>query len=350
MKLKNPLEPDNLNNGQWVEIFTNESSIEGGTNTVIIESNIDYYSSLSQASILRDRKFLDKSSLKKIVGSNTVANAFDTSVTKDRATKTGYLSSSVDPYRQGVEITLPRHITGPAKISAGTPGHFINPTPFGLNENVNLTDNDFFQELNLFNSVEFIQAQDSNKLIEQIITFPIVTSDANQRENFVLNGIIEPFPIRPIISYFSIYFPAEPHGIKANFSNGDVLVKKASDIVSSVYDFLPNGINKEIFLDASEPITMSNDEGTSTVEVGPNIPYLPTDTNYIEPFEDVVYARGDELESTRDYDNDLLAAVRALKPMGTTYLNANQFSGRTGFSYNNSTQGVDSIVYGGLSR
>ena len=350
MKLKNPLEPDNLNNGQWVEIFTNEASIEGGINTVVIESSLDYYSSLTQTSIVRDRKFIDRSSLKKIVGSNTVANAFDTSISKDRATKTGYLSSSVDPYRQGVEITLPRHIAGLVKISAGTPGHFINPAPFGLSENINLTDNDFFQELNLFNSVEFIQAQDSNKLIEQIITFPIVTSDTNQRENSVLNGIIEPFPIRPIISYFSLYFPAEPHGIKANFSNGDILVKKASDIVSSVYDFLPNAVNKEIFLDASEPITMSNDEGTSTVEVGPNIPYLSTDTNFIEPFKDIVFARGDELELTRNYDNDLLAAVRALPPMETTYLNINQISGRTGFSYNNSIQGVDSIVYGGLSR
>jgi len=350
MKLKNPLELDNLNNGQWIEIFTSEKSLENSTNTVVIETNIDYYSSLAQASLSRDRKFLDRSSTKKITSSNSVAGAFDTSVQKDRVTKSGYVSSSVDPFRQGVEITLPRHTAGITKISAGTAGHFINPLPLGLNENNNLTGNDFFQELNLFNSVEFIQAQDSEKLIEHIITFPIVTSDANQRENFVLSGIIEPFPIRPIISYFSIYFPTEPHGIKANFSNGDVLIKKSSDIVSSVYEFLPSASNKEVFLDASEPITMTNDEGSSTVEVGPNIPYLPTDTNYIEPFEDKVNARGDKLETTRSYDNDLLSAVRKLRSMGTSYLNSNEFSGATGFTYNDSVQGVDSIAFGGLTR
>jgi len=350
MKPNDTLETNNLNNGQWSEINAPTTSPVNEAAVVVIETDSNFYSSRAQHAYFRDRKFVDRSSAKKTNNSNSVTHLFETSIPKDRSTKNGYTTEAVDPYRQGIEITLPKHTRGIIKMSAGTPGHFINPAPLGLNENVNLTDNDFFQEINLFNPIEFIDIQDENKLIEQVITFPIVTSDANQRENFILNGIIEPLPIRPIIAHFSIYFPVDPQGIKANLSNGDPFLKHSSDAVNSTYEFAPGMVNREPFLDAGESITMTNDTGDSTVEIGPTIPYMQTDSNYIEPFEDKVYARGDLLESTRSYESDLLEAIRRLKPMNTTYLNSNQFSGRTGFSYNDSVQGIDSIAFGGLTR
>lgn len=353
MTLKTTLEDNNLNNGQWADFFASDKSDlikEDTIHCVYIDTDQSYYSSQIQADIASNRKFFDRSAPRKIAGQNSVISLFDVASRKDRATSGGYLSSSVDIFRQGVEITQNKHQVGIVKISAGTPGHFIDLASYGVNESNKLTDNNFFQELNLFNPIEFISVQSTDKLIEQIITFPIVTSDANQRENEILNGIIEPFPIRPIIAHFSIYFPTEPQGIKANLSNGDHFLKKSSDTVNGTYEFLPNWSNKEVFLDASDPVTISNDQGDVTVQVGPSMPVMSNDINYIEPFIDAVYARGDTLEATRSYQSDLLNAIRALKPMNTTYLDANEFSGRTGFTYNDSVQGVDSIAFGGLTR
>lgn len=352
MPPKQPIQPNNLNNGQWTDQVAFESKPSNNVTYVVIDSDQDYFISSKQIELSLDRRFVDRSEPRALSGSSSINNFFNRTSRKTRSTKSGYLvSSSLDKFRQGTEIkNLSQWSAGFYKILAGTPGHIIKSVCFGTNEDNNLTDNHFFQELNLFNPIEFINVQGTDKLIEQVITFPIVTSDSNQRENYVLNGIIEPFPIRPIISHFSIFFPAEPQGIKANFSNSDSLQKKQSDLVDSVYEFLPEFENSEPFLDAGESMTMANDTGDSIVEVGPSLPYIFTDTNNLEPFNDKVYARGDIFESSRPYDGDLLAAIQKLPELGSSYLKPNEFSSGTGFTYNNSIQGIDSIAYGGMSR
>jgi len=349
---KQPVQPNNLNNGQWIDHVAFESKTSNDVTYIVIDSDQDYFVSSKQIELSLDRRFIDRSEPRALSGSNLISNFFNRISRKTRASKSGYLTSaSLDKFRQGTEIkNLNQWSAGFYKILAGTPGHIIKSVCFGTNEDNNNTDNQFFQELNLFNPIEFINVQGSDKLIENVITFPIVTSDANQRENYILNGIIEPFPIRPIISHFSIFFPTEPQGIKANFSNSDPLQKKQSDLVSNVHEFLPNHQNSEPFLDAGEALTMSNDTGDSTVEVGPSLPYFMTDANYLEPFADKVYARGDIFESTRAYDSDLLAAIQNLPKLGASYLRQNEFSSGTGFTYNNSVQGIDSIAYGGIAR
>ena len=346
------IEQDNLDNGQWSELVSFESTQSKKIDYVVIDADQDFFSSQKQAEKAADRRFIDASAPKKILESNTVLNFFSRNSRKTRSTKNGYvLSSSFDKYRQGSEITQFGHWTeGFFKILSGEPGHIVKSVCLGINEDNNLTDNNFFQELNLFDPIKFISVQGTDKLIEQVITFPIVTSDANQRENYVLNGIIEPFPIRPIISHFSIYFPVDPQGIKANFSNADPLQKKQSDLVDSISEFSPNQQNKEPFFDGGEALTMTNDEGDSTVEVGPSLPYYMTDTNYLTPFSDAVYARGDVYESSKTYESDLLAVVRRMPKQGMTYIKQNEFSSRTGFTYNNNALGTDSIVYGGIAR
>ena len=343
---------NDINNGQWAQNNAFDSKPSNAVTYVVIDADQDYLITSRQAELLFDRRFIDRSAPRTLSGSNSITQFFGISSRKTRASKTGYLTSaSLDKFRQGIELKdLKQWSAGFYKILAGTPGHIVNPVCFGTNEDNNNTGNNFFQELNLFNPIEFIGAQGADKLVEQVITFPIVTADANQKENYILNGIIEPFPIRPIISYFSIYFPVEPQGIKANFSNSDPLQKKQSDLVENMHEFLPNHRNNEPFLDAVDALTMTNDTGTSRVEVGPSLPYFMTDTNYLSPFKDAVNARGDTLESTRGYDSDMLSAIKKLPKLGSTYLRQNEFSGATGFTYNDSVQGVDSIAFGGLTR
>lgn len=353
MSSQEPVQQDNLDSGQWAEQNAFESTeSDGSISYFFIDSDPDYFITSKQIELSLDRKFVDRFDPKTLSGSNTISNFFSRTARKTKAVKTGYFpDASLDSFRQGVEIkNMNQWSAGLYKISAGTPGHIISPVCLGVNEDNNNTDSQFFQELNFFNPIEFINAQDANKLITQVITFPIITSDTNQRENYILNGIIEPFPIRPIISHFSIYFPAEPHGIKANFSNSDSLQKKQSDLVDNTHKYLPTHQNKEPFLDASDSLTMTNDAGDTSVAVGPSMPYYSMDTNYLEPFVDIVYSRGDIFEQTRTYDNDLLAVIQKLPKLGATYLTQNEFSGRTGFVYNNSIQGIDSIAFGGMSR
>lgn len=353
MSKNNTVQTENLNNGQWPDLFGfDETPASAEVSYFVIEADSNYYSTQRQLEAEANRKFLDRSAAQSISGSTLASNFFLNTAKKTRTTSNGYLTGSlIDKFRQGVELNQVSHwSSGFYKISAGTPGHLIAPVNFGINESYNVTSNDYFEELSLFNPIEFIALQDTDKPIDEIITFPIVTSDANQRENYVLNGVIEPFPIRPIISQFSINFPFEPHGVVANFGNGNPFMRSSSDNVSQIYDFDPLRINQKVFLDNGDPIVITDENGNTSLEMGPNLAYISWDQNVNEPFEDSIPSRGDELESTRQYESDLLAAVRAMRPLNTTYLTANQVSSRTGFTYDNALQGVDSIAYGGLLR
>lgn len=353
MATKKTVQKDNLNSGQWSQLFGfDESEVVASTQTTIIDTDNTYYSTQRQIELQKNRKFRDRSQQSILSGTTKAINFFYSETKKETVTKNGYLSGSViDKYRQGVEITQPKHWqSGFNKISAGTPGHIINPFSYGIAEQQDLTGNDYFQELSLFNPIEFISVQGTDKLIENVITFPIVTSDVNVRENTILNGIIEPFPIRPIISQFSINFPFEPQGISANFGNGNTHLRISTDDVISVYSFEPKRVNKKVFLDGGDPIIVKDDSGQTQVEVGQNLAFISMDQNLLEPFADVSTSRGDELLTTSQYESDLLAVIKQMKSQNTTYLTVNEVSARTGFDYNNSIQGIDSIAYGGLTR
>lgn len=343
------LQDDNLMNSQWADLFAFEKTQQQVYSSYVQSDACRNFYSTSDAIERKNSIFSDKSEKRQ---ANGVAHfLFDLSNPKKKSTRQGYLSSSSDLYRQGVEIQINEQWSaGFRRISAGTRGHLLDTRIFGLNESISLTDNDFFQELSLFNPLEFIQLQEEDKPIESVITFPIVTSDANQRENSVLNGVIEPFPIRPVIAYFSINFPFEPHGVTANFESGNSYLRTATDAIDSVYDFYPRKINNQVFLDAGERISVTNNEGTNTVEVGPQLPYVTSDTNYLEPFDDFSPSRGDKNLRSKNYDLDFLNIIEKMPEQETTYLTLTQVSGKTGFVYNNTLQGIDSIAYGGLLR
>lgn len=344
------LQKDNLMNSQWSTLFAFEKSTTNTfSNIIVLDTKSNFYST-DEAIDRKNRIFNDRSEKKYVSSTNSAYFMFDLSIPKKKSTKQGYLSSSVDPYRQGTEIRKNEHWSaGSFKLSAGTYGHLFESNIFGLNEAVSLTDNNYFQELNLFNPIEFISLQAEDKLIENVITFPIVTSDTNQRENYILNGVIEPFPIRPVISHFSINFPFEPHDVIGNLESGNPYLRTSTDVVDSVYNFLSHEANREAFLDAGERITVTNNEGVA-VEVGPHLPYVTYDTNLLGPFNDFVPARGDKNIASKNYDSDLLSIIEKMPAQEITYLNLSQKSGKTGFVYNNSLQGVDSIAYGGLLR
>jgi len=343
------IQQNNLMNSQWPDLFAFSQTIQNtNQQNIILDTTENFYSTDLRVDY-SNRVFSDRSEPKVNNQSNVAHFLFDQSTSKKRkSVKQGYLSSSIDQFRQGIDIRSHNHLVGVFKISGGTAGHLIDPNAYGINDSNRITDGDFFQEINLFNPIEFIDAQGQNKLVEQTITFPIVTSDSNQRENFILNGIIEPFPIRPVISQFSINFPFEPHGVFATFGNGNLFLRTSSDDVVSIYNI--DEISNRFFYDSGEFITLVNDDASQSVDAGPSLPYISLDENLILPFKDEILSRGDEFQSSRSYESDLLDVIKRMPRQESTYLGSRQKSGKTGFIYSNSLHGVDSISYGDLLR
>ena len=320
---------------------------------ITIDCDESYFSTKEQIRIKDTSYFVDRSIARAISGSANVAGLFGRGQTKIKPSIAqkghNYLSSSVnlDSYRSGVEISNFNHwIAGTVKISAGTPGHLINPLCRGVSE-VSIVSKDYYTEIDIFNPIYFIDLQEEDKPIDNMITFPIVTNDSNQLENYILNGIIEPFPIRPIISNFTINVPFEPQGVRGQFGNGNSTMLLSSDYITSVDYYEPTRQNNNVFLDLGEDITMQNDEGDVVRHLGSSIFYFNSGVNYLAPFEDKVPPRGSDI--SLNYTSDLIEVVSKMRGQGTTYISKKEKSASTGFMYDNISQnGTDSIAYGGL--
>lgn len=321
---------------------------------VEIECDENYYSTPYQV-IHKRSPYVDKSVARLVSGSSIATGFFGITDPKkkpnDLIVSRQYLSSSAkfDDYRNGIEITNQNQwMAGTVKISAGTPGHLVDPVCKGAPQ-VSIISQDWYKEIDLFNPIYFIELQEDDKPIENIITFPIVTNDSNQLENYVLDGIIEPFPIRPIISNFTINVPFEPQGVRGVFGNGNTTWTLSSDIVNSIDYFIPQFQNNNLYLDMTDDLTMTNDEGTSTRHFGASIYFFNDGVNYLFPFDDKVTPRGDD-STISSYDDDLKKVVQSMKPMGASYIDKDKMSARTGFIYDGSgfSGGVDSVTFGGL--
>ena len=329
-----------------------------------IDCDNNYFSTSEQVKKKRDRRFTDVST-PSVTGS-TAAGFFSKGIVKDdvvynspthatSSTKKDasgadrkilsmaidyFASSSVDSYRNGVEITKENHWTaGLVKITAGTPGHLYENNLYGYAD-VSIISEDIFYDIEVFNPVKYVETGGDPDLF----TYPIVTADSNQLENYILNGIIEPFPIRPVISNFSINFPFEPRSTKGDFGNGNLNTRFATDSVVSLDYFTPGVANNAPYLDAVGTIGMLSEDGTGVV-IGPSFGYFSIDDNKMSPYEDVVYPRGEIPSSSY---GELTGAVNLMKPLGTTYVDRKSVSFSCGFTYDNASKGTDSIAYGGL--
>jgi hypothetical protein len=347
---------------------------------ISIEGDENFYNTNYQVSKRKAKSFVDNSGpslspdKKSVLGLFQLKSSFDNSVVQNSpvysvstiVTDTSgaprkilspnidtFASSSTDVYKNGVEITQNKHWTaGLAKISAGTPGHLYEKSHYGMNELDHLKEkiqeedpvyvNAYF-EIDVFNPVDYLNGE---------YKYPIVISDSNQLENFNLNGIIEPFPIRPVISNFSINFPFEPHSTKGHFGNGNINWRGATDSVDSVFVYEPWKINSSsYFLDASDIRKISTGtENSGSVPVGPPDGFFNIDENYVSPFKDAVDPRNEPIRS--NYDADLYTVV--LRMTGSSikdesYIARKEKSATNGFDCEYSDQGVDSLVYRNLT-
>jgi hypothetical protein len=206
-----------------------------------IDSDVNFYNTSEQVRLKNTKWFIDDSKPSELSGSYKAVGFFSKTTSKKRVSKgpsyvtsstvtdssgtsrkilagsNDYLSGSVnDAYKQGVEISQEKHWTaGLAKITAGTPGHIHYFGRYGISDARIIIEEDYFSDLEVFDPVNFVS---SGGTYDSTARYPLfIKSDFNQPEKLMLDGTIEPFPIRSVVSNFTNNVPFEPRSFKGHF-------------------------------------------------------------------------------------------------------------------------------------
>ena len=241
-------------------------------------------------------------------------------------------TTAVDAYVQGVEITRMRQYdAGVAKIWSGDPGHYHKQNTFGSDKGV--FPGSTFTDKDLFNPVKFIHVQESSSpLWSQLMTFPIVTSDNSELENFNFNGVIEPLTIRSVASFFSIETPYIAHAVKGTLAAGNIDQQGATDRILTVDNFEPTRMI-DGFLD------MSDHDGS----------FFGFEHRGMAPFTDEHLIRN--VSPVASEPSDMSIALGAMSPASDNYVKHNQRSATSGFIYDDVVSvGTDSLSFGGMTQ
>lgn len=233
-------------------------------------------------------------------------------------------TTAIDAWTQGVEIsTQRRYDAGTAKIWSGEPGHAMLKSWFGMDRNVRLQQP--YGDIDLFNPVAYILAQVSGTISSW--TFPIITGDSDQHENYSFDGIIEPLTIRPRVAFFSIDIPFESHDIKGALEDGNVDIHRGSDRVVNVYEFDKRRMRSVPFLDMVDSFANIARPG-----------YFITDKIELPPFADV---------GSNSMPNPLAPNMR---PSDDSYVPAGSIAMPAGFVYDGGNPiATDSVAFGGMT-
>lgn len=251
------------------------------------------------------------------------------------ATSNSDLSASY-PYLQGVEISRQaQYDAGLVKVWSGEPGHRLSPSTFGQDKN--FFPNPGFADLDLFDPVRYLKSQEAaSPLTAPIFTFPIITGDNDQLENYNFNGIIEPLPIRPVVAFFSIDAPFEAHGVRATLMGGNTNQVNGTEQVLTVDRYEPT---QEVvgFLDMVD-----------IIEGHPLNGYFRHEFTTVLPFVDERLVRN-AVADTR-LATDMASALSLMSGSTDNYVGPDQRSATCGWYYdNNASLGTDSLAFGGMT-
>ena len=247
----------------------------------------------------------------------------------------------IDQFRHGVEITQEQHAIGTFKISAGTPGHIVKPNSYGIN-NLDIITEDNYLELDYFNPVAYIDAQVIGTEIENVITFPIITSDVNQMENYLLNGIIEPLTLRSIASFYSIEAPFYAHTTKGAIMAGNSNPRNAAADRILTVDDAYDAKNDAWYLDAFEHLGAG---GVLYQWIG----YVNDNVEYLEPYNDSVTYLKNLGITAETHGEDMVKVFDIMTGTLDNYIPPGKKSATSGFVFEGTLMGTDSLAFGGLS-
>ena len=214
----------------------------------------------------------------------------------------GIDTSAIDRYRQGVEIVLPAHrALGLAKLGTGEPGSALRQETFGTGAST---------------------------------TGPFADADGENQTASGLestDGVLEPLGIRNVLS-----------GLDDGRGTRGTLMAGTEDSAGRV----PQVVTLYVFeAGSSPPFVDANDSlGSIPSQTGEQ----PEETARVSPMRDDVVKSGVRLPTLAD--QAMLTALCAMAPATDTYVDVGWTSGATGFMYDSSPVGTDSLAFGGLER
>lgn len=249
-------------------------------------------------------------------------------------------TSGFDAYRQGIELVLDKHYQmGIVKIHSGEEDrrHRLRQTEFGrdswfLTPYSTCTQ---FEELDYFDSVSYIEAQDDPFSLRNL-RYPIVSSDVDESESYVTDGVIEPLTIRHKVTFNSIEFPFESHDVWGEAGSGNVDQTRSTDDVQSIFEYDTN----------YEQVPYCD-----MVDMLGNVPtmgYFLWDKAPFRPFNDRRDKKGTKISSESEEMRD---QIEDMSPNTESMIWGNYVSTTCGFTYDGvSGIGTDSLSFGGYAN
>lgn len=320
----------------------------------------NFYSSFEQYSTLASRAF-DEGPILKINLTGVNSSSINT--------------ETFDPFRQGVEITQDKYArNGLYKISAGTAGHIVQPTCYGVNE-INIISDSSYVEVDPFNPVTYLNLTSSLARDRMI-----GSEDELLSRNYMYNGVLEPLTIRASEAFISNESPFVMHSVKGEFvgGNSDLSTFAAEQVLT--VDYTPKRLvavngragkvagniayeNKAWFLDAANVSNAPPGSGSMTGSIKKQLPenggvkYLLVDLsgtnrslNVIDPFEDSKKYLTSLGITTATHGSDMVLVFSAMTSSSENYVPPGKKSATTGFIYDNiGYAGTDSITFGGMT-
>jgi hypothetical protein len=227
---------------------------------------------------------------------------------------------------------------GTVKIFSGLPGHLVLRQTYGMGHN--FRDNIAFADVDYFDPIGFLRAQlvfDLSGSVFTTYTYPIITSDNDQRENLTLDGVIEPFPIRPRVAFFSMDAPFESHDVKGGVMGGNLDRRLGGDSVQTVYEFQTRG-SIVPYLDAVDSFH------------GIPLPgYFIDEQSKIVAFNDNQGGVVGDINLQPDFSDPITSPYLLMSGAHDNYIPSYKVSACAGFVYDGvAGVGTDSLAFGGM--
>jgi hypothetical protein len=250
----------------------------------------------------------------------------------DQYVLTGSMDTSlIDGFRQGVEITRIKHFFAgnSVRIHAGEPGHVLRKNLFGTDRN--FLKQNFYQDLEYYDPIKYLLSNEN-------LSYPIITHDTDETENYNFNGVIEPLTIRAVAALFSIDVPFEAHSIKGMMMDGNTDIAMSNNRILTVDD--KNS-------DYKIPPWLDLIDMVGTTKKIPTMAYFNDDKTYLNPFND----SSTKVQLSTNLSNDMIGPTSKLIGMTENYIPEGKISATCGWTYGDVwSKGTDSLAFGGLTH
>lgn len=225
-------------------------------------------------------------------------------------------TADVDPFRQGVELTLSKYYTqGTVKIHAGESGHQLKQNNAGESPDTIYPNNVFFTETDVFDPVVFVQRDVNFYTLSPILAFKAFSTT----EATIMDGVIEPFTIRDEVQFSSIDVPLIPHSTKGSLESGNFNPRINADRVVTVEKF--NGRRRTFF---------AYEDNVDTFNGFPvSLGFFPNDQRVIVAFDDSQPGLGRMLSSR--FPSDIKREILRMNPNTDSYIPSGSIAATAGF-------------------